>query len=242
MAEPEMREGNVATIEKGVELGAGNAVYSDVVIPIKRQDERVEVKSKPVYDFFKRVFDIVVAIICLTVGLPVYIIISLAIMIDDWGNPLFIQNRVGLNGRVFKMVKFRTMRKDAEQIKVDLAEQNEYKSVHFKMKNDPRVTRVGKFLRATSLDETPQAISLLLSQMTVIGPRAFVPEEQAQLPDDRLKVKPGLSCYWQLEDTAKLSDEEQLELDYRYIRERGILTDLKIIFKTVGVVFSHKNC
>ena len=202
----------------------------------------IEVKPKPVYDFFKRVFDFAVSLICLTVGLPVYLIIALAIVIDDPGNPFFVQDRVGKNGKVFKMVKFRTMRKDAEKIKVTLAEQNEYESVHFKIKNDPRVTRVGKFLRATSLDETPQAINLLLSHMTVVGPRAFVPSEQSLLPDDRLQVKPGLSCYWQLEDTAKMSDEEQLELDYRYIRERGIITDLKIIFETVKSVFKGENC
>lgn len=202
----------------------------------------IEVKPKPVYDFFKRVFDIVVSLICLTVGLPVYLIIALAIVIDDPGNPFFVQDRVGKNGKVFKMVKFRSMRKDAEKIKVNLAEQNEYASVHFKMENDPRVTKVGKFLRKTSLDETPQAINILLSQMTVIGPRAFIPSEQAQLPDDRLQVKPGLSCYWQLADTTKMSDEEQLELDYRYIRERCVLTDIKIVYKTLFIVFTHRNC
>ena len=201
----------------------------------------VEVKPKPAYDFVKRAVDIAVSLICLTVGLPVYLIIALAIVIDDPGNPLFIQKRVGKNGKVFNMVKFRTMRKDAEQIKIDLKEQNECESVHFKIKNDPRVTRVGKFLRATSLDETPQAINLLLSHMTVIGPRAFVPEEQSQLPDDRLLVKPGLSCYWQLERTLDMNDEEQLELDYRYIRERGIKTDLKIIWRTVKKIFKGNN-
>ena len=202
----------------------------------------IEVKPKPVYDFFKRVFDIVVSLICLTVGLPVYLIIALAIVIDDPGNPFFVQDRVGKNGKVFKIVKFRSMRKDAEQIKVNLAEQNEYASVHFKIENDPRVTKVGKFLRKTSLDETPQVLNLLTGSMTVIGPRPFIPSEQAQLPDDRLQVKPGLSCYWQLADTTKMSDEEQLELDYRYIRERGVGTDLKIIFATIASVFKGKNC
>ena len=202
----------------------------------------IEVKPKPVYDFIKRAFDIVVSLICLTVGLPIYLLIALAIVIDDPGNPLFIQKRVGKNGKVFKMVKFRTMRKDAEQIKVNLTEQNEYKSVHFKIENDPRVTKVGRFLRRTSLDETAQVLNLLIGSMTIVGPRPFIPSEQEQLPSDRLQVKPGLSCYWQLEDTTKMSDEEQLELDYRYIRERGIKTDLRIIWKTVCSVFGAKNC
>ncbi len=244
-----MREGNVATIEKDVELG-GN--YSDVVAPLKVHKteivaavptkERVQVEPKPLYDFVKRAFDIIVALICLTVGLPVYLIMILAIVIDDPGNPFFVQERVGLNGRVFKMVKLRTMRKDAEQIKVNLAEQNEYKSVHFKIENDPRVTRVGRFFRRTSLDETAQVLNLLTGSMTIVGPRPFIPSEQEQLPSDRLQVKPGLSCYWQLERTLDMNDEEQLELDYRYIRERGILTDLKIIWKTVCSVVGAKNC
>ena len=243
VAEPEnSRVETVEKVEETVQSEKKTTEQDGQVAVAAPPKEWIKVKRKPLYDFVKRTFDIVVSLICLTVGLPVYLIMILAIVIDDPGNPFFVQERVGLNGRVFKMVKLRTMRKDAEQIKVNLAEQNEYESVHFKIKNDPRVTRVGRFLRATSLDETPQAINILLSQMTVIGPRAFVPSEQSLLPNDRLQVKPGLSCYWQLADTTKMSDEEQLELDYRYIRERGILTDLKIIWKTVCSVVGAKNC
>ena len=204
--------------------------------------QTIEFKQKPVYDFFKRGFDIVVAIICLTVGLPVYIIIAVAIMIDDFGNPFFIQERIGYKGKPFLMVKFRTMFAHSEDMKQDLMKQNEYESVHFKMKNDPRITRVGKFLRRTSLDEITQAINLLTGSMSVIGPRAFVRSEQEQLPKDRLCVKSGLSCYWQITDTTKMSDEEQLELDYKYIRERSVKTDLKIIGMTIAAVFKGKNC
>ena len=120
--------------------------------------------------------------------------------------------------------------------------ENEYDCVHFKMKNDPRITRVGRFLRRTSLDEIPQAINLLTGTMSVIGPRPFIPSEQAQLPDDRLCVKPGLSCYWQITDTTKMGYDEQIELDYKYIRERGIATDLKIILKTIMHIFKGWNC
>ncbi len=204
--------------------------------------EAIEFKPKPVYDFFKRVFDIVVAVICLTVGLPVYIIIAAAIMIDDFGNPFFVQERIGYKGKPFLMVKFRTMYAHSDDMKVDLMEQNEYKSVHFKMQNDPRITRVGRVLRKLSLDETTQALNLLTGSMTVIGPRAFVRSEQDQLPPDRLLVKPGLSCYWQITDTTQMSDEEQLELDYRYIRERSVITDLKLIGLTIAAVFKKKNC
>lgn len=120
------------------------------------QREQIVVKRKPVFDFVKRLFDIVVSLICLTVGLPVYLIMILAIVIDDPGNPFYVQKRIGFHGREFNMLKLRTMYRDADKYKVEL--KNECASdVHFKVKNDPRVTRVGKFLRATSLDETPHA-------------------------------------------------------------------------------------
>lgn len=203
--------------------------------------EESAVSSKPVYRFVKRAFDILVALMCLTVGLPVYLIIALAIVIDDPGNPFFIQERVGYKGKVFRMVKFRTMYRDAEKTKADLMHLNQYESVHFKMENDPRITRVGHFLRKTSLDETPQAINLLTGSMSVIGPRPFIPSEQAQLPEDRLSVKPGLSCYWQITATVKMSYEDQLELDYRYIRERSVWTDLKLIGMTIKMIFHGGN-
>ncbi len=123
--------------------------------------EHILVKHKPVYDFIKRAFDIFIALMCLTVGLPVYLILILAIVIDDPGNPFFVQKRVGYKGRVFRMVKFRTMYRDADNRKSELIMQNEYDCVHFKMRNDPRITKVGHFLRATSLDEIPQAVNLL---------------------------------------------------------------------------------
>ncbi len=201
----------------------------------------VTVRRKPVYEFVKRAFDLLVALVCLTVGLPVYLLLILAVVIDDPGNPFFVQERVGRNGKVFRMVKLRTMYRDADRVKPELMLQNEYESVHFKMKNDPRITRVGKWLRKTSLDETPQAVNLLTGSMSVIGPRPFIPEEQAQLPEDRLLVKPGLSCYWQIADTTKMSYEDQLELDYQYIRERGVRTDLKIIWETIKAICGGRN-
>lgn len=204
------------------------------------QKEWIEVKRKPVYDFIKRAFDIIISLICLTVGLPVYLILILAIVIDDPGNPFFLQERVGFNGRVFKMIKFRTMYRDSDKHKIKL--KNECASdVHFKVKNDPRITRVGQVLRRTSLDESIQAVNILLNQMTVVGPRAYIRSEQALLPDDRLQVKPGLTCYWQITDTTQMNYEDQLELDYKYIRERGIWTDLKLIGKTIKVIFKGIN-
>lgn len=197
---------------------------------------------KPIFDFFKRVFDVFASLICIVVGLPVYLIIAAIIIIDDPGNPFFAQERVGLNGKHYMCLKWRSMYMDAEARKAELAQQNEYDSVHFKMANDPRITRVGHFLRKTSLDETAQFLNILFNDMSFIGPRPFVVKEQDQLPSARLAVKPGLSCYWQITDTTKMSTEEQLELDYKYIRERSVSTDLSLIFKTIMVVFKGKNC
>ena len=198
-------------------------------------------KKKPVYDFLKRMVDILVSVVALTVGLPVFIIIALIIMIDDFGNPFYMQERIGKNGKAFNMFKFRTMYRHADAMKVDLMAGNEYESVHFKMSNDPRITRVGKILRRTSLDELPQILNIFLGHMTIIGPRPFLRVEQDQFPSDRLLVKPGLSCYWQLADTVKMSNEEQLELDYKYIRNRSVKTDLEIIFKTIMSVVKGSN-
>jgi lipopolysaccharide/colanic/teichoic acid biosynthesis glycosyltransferase len=201
----------------------------------------VVLKKKPVYDFLKRFGDILVSLVALTAGLPVFLIIALVIMIDDFGNPFYMQERIGKNGKAFNMFKFRTMCRHADAMKVDLMEVNEYESVHFKMSNDPRITKVGKFLRRTSLDELPQILNIFLGHMTIIGPRPFVRAEQDQLPIERLLVKPGLSCYWQLADTVKMSNEDQLELDYKYIRNRSIGTDIKIIFATIKMIFGADN-
>ena len=220
-----------------VEEQVNTEVAEDVVM-VK---SNVVLKKKPVYDFLKRFADILISVIALTCGLPFFIIIALVIMIDDFGNPFFMQERIGKDGKAFNMFKFRTMFMNADEMKVDLMEENEYDSVHFKMSNDPRITRVGKFLRKTSLDELPQILNVLLGHMTIIGPRPFVRIEQDQLPGDRLLVKPGLSCYWQITDTVKMSNEDQLELDYKYIRTRSIGTDLKIILATIKMILGAGN-
>ena len=215
-----------------------NTEVTEEVVMVK---SNVVLKKKPVYDFLKRFGDILISLVALTCGLPIFIIIALVIMIDDFGNPFFMQERIGKDGKAFQMFKFRTMFMHADEMKVDLMEENEYDSVHFKMSNDPRITRIGKFLRKTSLDELPQILNVLLGHMTIIGPRPFVRSEQDQLPSDRLLVKPGLSCYWQITDTVKMPQEEQLELDYRYIRERSVLVDIKLIFVTIKMILGASN-
>lgn len=207
----------------------------------EKADIKIQFAEKPVYDFFKRAFDIVCSLLALVVLSPVLLIVALVIVANDFGNPFFVQERIGKDSKAFKMIKFRSMYKDAEQRKAELMKHNEYADVHFKMENDPRITPVGRIIRKTSIDELPQLINVLKGDMSIIGPRPFIRSEQEQLPSDRLLVKPGLSCYWQIANTAKMSNEEQLELDYRYIRERSFAADMKLIFKTVAVVFTGKN-
>lgn len=219
----------------------GVAEISDKVAAKTENYANLGYTPKPVYDFFKRVFDVVCSLIALIVLSPLLLVTAIVIMADDFGNPFFVQERTGKNSKNFKMFKFRSMRLHAEKELDSLMKFNEYADVHFKMENDPRITKVGKFIRRTSIDELPQLINVIKGDMSIIGPRPFVPSEQEQLPADRLLVKPGLSCYWQIADTAKMSVEEQLELDYRYIRERSFLIDIKIIFRTIGVVLGHKN-
>lgn len=206
-----------------------------------KETSGVDFTEKPLYDFFKRTFDIVCSLCALIILSPVLLIVAVIIMIDDFGNPFFVQERIGKDLKPFKMIKFRSMYKDAEKRKAELMQHNEYSDVHFKMENDPRITKAGNFIRKTSLDELPQLINIVKGDMSIIGPRPFIRVEQEQLPDERLLVKPGLSCYWQIADTAKMTNEEQLELDYKYIRERSFATDIKIIFMTVGVVLGSKN-
>ena len=197
--------------------------------------------KKPVYDAAKRVMDVVCSVFGLIVLSPVFLGTALFIYIDDPGPVLFKQVRIGKDGKPFKIYKFRSMRMDAEELKAGLMSQNQDQGANFKMENDPRVTKIGRVIRATSVDELPQLINILRGDMSVIGPRPFIEEEQRNLPDDRLLVKPGLSCYWQIGGKNDLSLREQIELDRRYVHERSMIIDLKIMMKTMAMVVVGGN-
>ena len=198
-------------------------------------------QRKPVYDAVKRAGDIVFSLIALIVLSPLMLIVSLLIIIDDFGSPVYTQERVGKNGKIFRIYKFRSMYKNADKIREQLKDRDESNGATFKIKNDPRITRIGHVIRNTSIDELPQLINILKGEMSIIGPRPFIPREQAMLPDDRLLVTPGLSCYWQVGGKNSLTKEEQIELDRKYIRERSVLVDAKIIIKTIFFVFKTGN-
>ena len=203
--------------------------------------ETTDYKRKPVYEFIKRAMDIGCSSAALILLSPVLLATTIAIKIDDPGPVLFKQVRIGQNGKKFLIWKFRSMKKNAEEMKEQLMEQNQDQGANFKIENDPRVTKVGRFIRKMSIDELPQLFNILTGDMAVIGPRPFIESEQRNLPDDRLQVKPGLSCYWQIGGKNSLSLSEQIKLDRKYIRERSLWVDFKIICKTVLLVAKNKN-
>ncbi len=199
-------------------------------------------KEKPVFTAVKRIADIVLSLLSLIVLSPLLIAVSVLIIIRDPGNPFFMQYRVGKDGKLFKMYKFRSMYKDAEERKAELMAKNEDNGVNFKISDDPRILGfVGKFIRKSSIDELPQLINILKGDMSVVGPRPFVPNEQDKLPKERLLVQPGLSCYWQINGKNDLSQEMANYYDLKYIVDRSFLTDLKIIVKTFAVVLKSTN-
>lgn len=201
-----------------------------------------EYKEKSVFHAVKRTFDVIASLCALILLSPLFLIVIVAIMIIDFGNPFFAQIRIGKDGKAFKMYKFRSMYKDAEARKDALRQHNQCDGALFKIDNDPRVLgKFGKFIRKSSIDELPQLVNILKGDMSVIGPRPFVPDEQEKLAKERLFVKPGLSCYWQINGKNSLSEEMAMYYDKKYIMDRSVTTDLKIIIKTFGVIFKSSN-
>ena len=196
------------------------------------------------YRFIKRTFDILASLIGLVLLLPLFLIVAIAIFIDDPGPVLFFQERNGLNGRVFRMWKFRSMYKDAPEKRFEMESQNELDGPAFKITNDPRVTRVGRLIRKASIDELPQLVNILRGQMSIVGPRPLPTYETAKLTQQqrkRLLAKPGLVCYWQVSGRNDIPFDEWMRMDYRYINEASILTDLKILCMAVPAVISGKG-
>lgn len=193
----------------------------------------------PVWVFVKRTMDLVGAGLGLILASPIMLVTAVAVKRCDGGPAIFAQERMGKNGVRFKMYKFRSMYMDAEERLAELQKFNEVDGPAFKMENDPRITPVGRFIRKTSIDELPQLINILKGDMSIVGPRPPIPREVAQYTDwdwGRLAVKPGLTCYWQVSGRSNLSFDEWMKLDLKYVEEQGFLTDMKILFKTVGVV------
>ena len=203
--------------------------------------------SQRTYWKTKRVLDVLVSIVLILLCAPIFAVLSLLIFVDDpHGSPFFSQTRVGLNGKTFTMYKFRTMLVDAEAHWAELAARNEMDGPVFKIKDDPRITRVGKFLRKSSLDELPQFFNVLIGDMSMIGPRPPLPREVAEYTEYqrlRLSVKPGLSCIWQVRsDRNALSFSEWVEEDMDYILYASLRMDIKLILKTPLIMLRGEGC
>ena len=209
-------------------------------------DNLISIAPKPVYAFFKRFFDIVVSLITLLILLVPMLILALIIIIDSPGaSPIYSQERVGKNGRIFKFYKLRSMVPNADKMLDSLMDQNEMDGPAFKIKDDPRITRIGHFIRRTSLDELPQFWNVLKGDMTIVGPRPPLPEEVAQYNRyHRLRqlVTPGLTCYWQTCDRRDdVTFDEWIAMDIQYIKDRNFLVDLKLILRTIKVMFTSQG-
>jgi len=204
-----------------------------------------DIDNQKYYLFTKRCLDILGASFGIVLLLFVFVIIAILIKFEDRKGPVFFkQKRIGKNGNEFYMYKFRSMVTDAELKLKDLLEQNEVSGAMFKMKEDPRVTKIGKLIRKTSLDELPQLWNVLKGDMSLVGPRPPLPrevEEYTTHDRQRLLVTPGCTGLWQVSGRSNLSFEEMVNLDLYYIKKRTVIMDFKIIAKTIKVLFGSDN-
>ena len=193
----------------------------------------------------KRLMDIVLSAVGMLLLSPVYLAIAVAVKLSSPGPVFFVQTRVGRYGRYFKFYKFRSMRQDAESQKAALMARNESKDgVIFKMKDDPRITKVGRFLRRTSLDELPQLWNVFIGDMSLVGPRPPVPSEVREytLEDrKRLDVIPGITCLWQIKGRSEIPFNEQVRLDKEYILAPSVWKDIVILFKTIPAIIGGRG-
>ncbi|MED1863944.1 sugar transferase [Fictibacillus nanhaiensis] len=202
-------------------------------------------KEDRFYEMSKRLMDIIGALAGIILLLPLFIIVAFLIKKEDSNGPIFFkQIRVGKNGKKFYMYKFRSMVSDAEEKLTELLQFNEIEGAMFKMKEDPRITKIGKFIRKTSIDELPQLWNVLQGDMSLVGPRPPLPREVKEYNSyhiQRLLVTPGCTGLWQVSGRNHMSFEEMVNLDIQYISERSVFFDIKIILQTVKVLFGSDN-
>lgn len=228
---------------KAVEAGGMGSLEPDAEVAAAAERLR---EGRLGYRVAKRVFDVVFSVAVLVLLSWLFIIVAVAIKVDDPKGPVFFgQERVGKDGRCFRMWKFRSMVTDAEDRLEALREQNEKTGPIFKMKDDPRVTRVGHFIRKTSIDELPQFLNVFLGDMSVVGPRPALPKEVATYTprqQQRLLVKPGMTCYWQTRrNRDAITFDEWVELDLLYIEKCSAWADMKLVIQTIGVVLTAQG-
>ena len=217
--------------------------FDEVAIAIDYSD--VLGKESILYSVTKRLIDIVGSLCGIILLSPLFLIVAILIKLEDpKGKVFFAQERNGRYPKTFKMYKFRSMVHNAEDLLKDLMDRNEQTGPVFKINDDPRITKVGKFIRKTSIDELPQLFNVLKGDMSLVGPRPPIPHEVEQYNSyqmQRLAVKPGLTCIWQVSGRNNIGFDEWVEMDIEYIKNRNLWLDIKLIFKTVGVLFGDDN-
>jgi exopolysaccharide biosynthesis polyprenyl glycosylphosphotransferase len=216
--------------------GAGAAVASSTVLAAHLEPRGVYLR------FGKRCIDVLGAAFALTLHLPLLVVAAIAIKFESRGPVFYRSTRIGKNGRPFTFLKLRSMVDGADRRRHHVVHLNEADGPVFKISNDPRVTRVGRFLRVTSIDEIPQFINVLRGEMSLVGPRPPLPHEVAQYEPwqlHRLDVLPGITCLWQISGRSRIGFQEWMRLDLEYIKHRSFLLDLKILFRTIPAVLSR---
>lgn len=203
------------------------------------------IKKKPVYDFFKRIFDIVCSLIALIILSPVFLIMAILVKTTSEGPAFFAHKRVGKNGKEIKIYKFRSMVTNAEElIKQFTPEQKAEYEKNFKLENDPRITKVGKFMKKTSLDELPQLLNILKGDISIVGPRPVTEVETeiyGNYRDMLLSVKPGLTGFWAANGRSDTTYTRRRAMEIYYVKNRSLWLDIKIIFKTFASVFKGEG-
>jgi exopolysaccharide biosynthesis polyprenyl glycosylphosphotransferase len=211
----------------------------------EKKAETLAVNPRSSYLYLKRFLDIFGSLLGLILLAPLFLIVIIGIKVEDPKGPVFFaQNRVGKDGKEFKMYKFRSMVTNAEEMLDSLMHRNETTGAMFKMKEDPRVTKIGKFIRKTSIDELPQLLNVLKGEMSLVGPRPALPREVKEYSTyhkQRLMVTPGCTGLWQVSGRSNIGFEQMIELDLKYISKRSIWLDIKLILKTFFVLIGSKD-
>lgn len=203
-----------------------------------------DIKGIKRYELIKRLIDIICSLTSIIILIPIFVITVIAIKLESKGPVMFCQERIGYKGKKFKMYKLRSMVENAEELKEKLNSKNEMDGPMFKMKDDPRITKIGKIIRKTSIDELPQLLNVLKGDMSLVGPRPSLPNEVDKFQPwmlERLSVKPGLTCYWQVSGRNDIDFIDWMKLDIKYVKDRSTLLDLKLIWKTFFVLFGDEH-
>ena len=238
----EANDYKILSVETTAKFPENNIIKFDENTKVLKQKEHKSF-NEVTYSFLKRTLDITASATALLLLSPVFLVTSLAIRKDSDGPAMFTQKRIGKDGKLFEIYKFRTMVPDADKKLFELLENDEEAAKEYKLnkklKNDPRITKVGNFLRKTSIDELPQLINVLKGDMSLVGPRPYLPREIADMEgyyEDIIESKPGITGLWQVSGRSNTTFEERMELDLEYNENKSFMYDMGLLFKTVGSV------